>query len=352
MRKLVGARSSGGGFSRLMGSSLRRSLFGGTWSIVAPARSERPQGESVSSQSAAHRSCPFCDGNESETMPEVFALRPVGSDPNGPGWSLRVVPNKYPALEPLATQVTSATAAYEEITTATGFHEVVIDTPKHEGRLSGFSVAQLETILSVYQSRVDQFGRQPHVESVVLFRNDGAAAGATQVHPHTQILALPVIPCRVQRELEAAKEHVRVHGRCPTCEMVERQTSTGSLLVTENADFVAIASFASRFPYETWILPKAHAHGFGEASIATIHTLAIILKRILIAMESALGVFPFNLVLQTSPARLDALTARAFHWRLEIIPRLTIPSGFELGSDMFIVSVSPEDAAVKLRSFL
>jgi UDPglucose--hexose-1-phosphate uridylyltransferase len=132
--------------------------------------------------------------------------------------------------------------------------------------------------------------------------------------------------------------------------MLERERLDGRLFLTENADFAAMTSFACRFPYETWILPRIHAHSFARASAGAIGNLAIILKQVLGAMESALGVFPFNLILQTAPVRQDVSTADAFHWRLEIVPRLTIPSGLELGSDMFIVSLSPEDAAAKLRS--
>jgi UDPglucose--hexose-1-phosphate uridylyltransferase len=338
-----------GGGALMAAPTIRRTTLVGTWSIIAPGRSGRP-GLDAPAPDAARSGCPFCEGNEAETMAEVFALRPSGSVPNGPGWTVRVVPNKYPALRSPLPALPSVLPPYEE-TPGRGYHEVVIDAPDHR-RLSEFSVAQLEIVLSVYRSRIEWLSRQPGVESIWMFRNDGRAAGASQEHPHTQILALPLVPDRLRREIAAAAQHVKDHGRCPTCAILDREVPDGSLFLSENVNFAALVSFAGRFPYETCILPKAHGHDFAQMSSTEISSLAAMVGDLLRVMERALGAFPFNLVLQTSPVRQDASVARAFHWRIEILPRLSVPSGFELASDTFIVSLLPEDAATRLRAHL
>jgi UDPglucose--hexose-1-phosphate uridylyltransferase len=332
-------------------SSLRGSLFGRTWSIVSPARSERPQPVAAERLNTNHFDCPFCEGHEAETEREVFALRGPDSRPDGPGWTVRVVPNKYPALRPQAQCLASEADPFHE-DAARGFHEVIIETPEHDRRLAQFSRAQLETLLGVYRSRLHALSREPSVRSIALFRNEGAAAGASQAHPHSQILALPLVPSRLQGELAAAERHFHGQGTCLTCEMVEREVQHSKRLIHQNADFAALTSFAPRFPYETWIIPRSHAPDFGQTARPQLRNMASILKQVLSALESLLGPFPFNLVLQTVPMGEDGRAEGAFHWRFEILPRVTTPSGFELGSDVFIVSLPPEEAAGRLRSVL
>jgi UDPglucose--hexose-1-phosphate uridylyltransferase len=329
-----------------MTRSLRRVVLGRTWSIVAPARSRRPQ-PSGSARNAVQPRCPFCEGNEADTENEVFALRINGSSPNCPGWTLRVVPNKFPALLPGSQPVPAGSPLFDEVS-ATGYHEVVVDTPQHGLWLGEFSLRQLHTALTVYRSRVTTLARLPGVASVLLFRNEGHAAGASQGHPHTQILAVPVVPPRLESELIEAERYRRQHGRCCACDLLASELASGHRLIAQNDHFVAITSFAARFPYESWIVPRAHRHDFGTAADDDIPSLAHILKEVLCALETIIGRFAFNLVLQTAPVDQES-SAAAFHWRLEILPRISVPSGLELGSDVCIVSVAPEDAARDMR---
>jgi UDPglucose--hexose-1-phosphate uridylyltransferase len=329
--------------------SLRRSLFDRTWSIVSPVRSRRPQPGADRKRSPGV-DCPFCEGNESETEHEVFAVRREDSRADTPGWTIRVVPNKFPALSLHAPHISGPELLYQ--TAAHGFHEVVIETPQHELRLGQSSLQQLETILTVYQSRARILSGKPGVGSVVVLRNEGAAAGASQEHPHSQILALPLVPSRLAGELAEADRHFRERGRCPTCEMVDRERADARRVVVENADFIALTSFAPRCPYETWIVPRVHASDFRDADGHQLKSLASVLKQVLTALETAEGLFPYNLVLQTAPVEGSTEIERAFHWRLEVLPRLTTLSGFELGCDVFIVTVAPEEAAERLRAIL
>jgi UDPglucose--hexose-1-phosphate uridylyltransferase len=329
-------------------SVLRRSLSGLSWSIIAPERSSRPQVPTTRKVGEDPVRCPFCEGNESETEPEVFALRETES-PDGPGWTLRVVPNKFPALRSDASTHTLAASLHEQAP-ATGFHEVVIETPDHNRRMARFSLLELDAALAVYQSRVSILSHEAGVQSLALFRNDGIAAGATQLHPHTQILALPIVPGQLQADLDSAQRHYRARGQCQTCELVETSGRRNpSCLIAANADFIAVASGAARFPYETWIVPKLHSHDFRECRRDHLRSLAEMLGRVLGALESTVGSFPFNLVLHTAPMCVSRPIPEAVHWRLEILPRLTTPSGLELGFGVYIVSVPPEEAARRLR---
>jgi UDPglucose--hexose-1-phosphate uridylyltransferase len=321
---------------------LRQGMFGRTWSVVSTARSRRPH-------SALSSTCPFCAGNEGETEREVFALRRADSRPDTSGWSLRVVPNKYPAL---LNHVDLSFFEQHPFVEAAGrgFHEVIIETPDHEGRFSRSSAEHLHTVLAVYQQRLRVLSREPSVQSVAVVRNEGREAGASQDHPHSQVFAFPQVHSRLAYEVDHGGRHFEAEGRCLTCTMIEQEIGRGRRLVACTDDFVALASFAPRFPYELWILPRVHGHDFASEGDDRIRGLAAMLKRVLVALEGALGTFPYNLVLLTSPLRTSSsLVQSAFHWRFEILPRLSTPSGLELGCDMFVVSVSPEDAAVRLR---
>lgn len=332
-------------------SALRRSPFSPAWSLVAERRSERPMDTEPKGQAPAGGPvCPFCQGNEHETEREVFAVRPHG-DPDGPGWTIRVVPNRFPALTPGGAGFEAGGDLYAA-RAARGFHEVVIDSPDHECTLATLPVEQIELLLRVYQMRLRVLSARRGVRTIALFRNEGRLAGASQVHPHSQILALPLVPALLASEVAGARAHVRRHGQCRSCAMLAREKADGRRLVLEASRFMVVTSFAPRFPGEAWILPARHGHDFADAGDGEVTELAQVIKRLGAAYERAFGAMPMNLVLQTAPVRANAAAARAFHWRFEILPRLSVPSGFELGFGVFIVSHSPESAAARLRDAL
>lgn len=329
--------------------SLRCALFNPTWSILAQERSDRPQ----PFESGAERAtpvCPFCEGNEHETASEVFAIRRAETRPDEPGWTVRVVSNKFPALGWRLPNTLTTGSAHHQVIDAVGVHEVVIDSPEHDRQIGQFLLRHCQTVLDVYRSRLLALTNSPDIRSVALFRNVGRAAGASQEHPHTQILALPIVPARLQHEIDATHRYFCAHGRCITCDMLRHDLAEIGRLVARNDHFAAVTSFSPRFPYETRIVPSSHSDDFRELSRGQIPALAVILKQVLSALETALGSFPFNLVLQTAPLLTSRAVEQAFHWRIEILPRLTIPSGLELGHSVFIVSVTPENAARTLRA--
>ena len=344
--RLDRCRASG----RVMGrSSLRRALLNPTWSIIAPDRSKRPRPLDLEAERSSPV-CPFCEGNESETASEVFAIRRHGTQPDQPGWTVRVVPNKYPAVSERPAKGLVIASAPHEALPAFGVHEVVIYSPDHDRQISLFPTGHIETALKVYRLRLLALTTDSAIKSVALFRNVGKAAGASQEHPHTQIVALSFVPSRLQQEVDAAERYLRHHERCITCDILRQELRDTRHLIVQNPHFVAVTSFSPRFPYETWIVPKSHSHDFRECSNSHISHLAAVVKQVLTGFEVSLGRFPFNLVLHTAPVQRSSVIEQAFHWRLEILPRLTIPSGFELGHGVFIVSVPPEEAASTLRA--
>ena len=334
-----------------MARTIRQGPFRDLITIVAPGRSRRSHTPVRTQFGETGKICPFCEGNEDQTLEEVFALRPTATAPNRPGWAVRVVPNRYPAVTRGSASVLTSQGLHQQAR-AVGVHELVIDTPVHTSRLTEFSVEKLQAVLAVYRARLDVHARTSGIRFIVLFRNDGRAAGASQDHPHSQILALPLVPPAVQRELAAAEEHLRIRNRCVTCEVLESESRDGPRVITRNGSFVAMTSFSGRFPYECFITPAFHAHDFRDTGDEQLRSLAEILKGILAGLELVLGRFSYNLMLQNCPPSSTFAGEHAFHWRLEILPRLSVPSGVELATDVYINPLSPEEAARDLRSAL
>ncbi len=208
--------------------------------------------------------------------------------------------------------------------------------------------AEIHSVLRVYQRRLCALSQEPGVRFASLFRNEGRAAGASQEHAHAQILALPLVPPRVASELDATERYFRTTARCFTCDTIARELHDGSRVVVKSDAHAVVASFAPRYPYEVWVLPRYHFHDFARVADGELVELASLLRRTLIGLESVLGSFPYNLILQTAPT-VGGSHEQSFHWRFEIVPRTTIVSGFELGTDIHIVAQSPERAALRLR---
>jgi UDPglucose--hexose-1-phosphate uridylyltransferase len=307
-------------------SDIRQDPISGHWVIVAPERAKRdtdfsPEPPRVEPQSR----CPFCPGHEGDTPPEVYAVRDSGA-PNEPGWRVRVFPNLIPALDP-----------------ESGIHEVIVESANHDGVLARATPAQLEGVLGAWQHRVKAAALDPNVRAAAIFKNSGPAAGATKQHPHSQLMAIPFVPERLAAELDAGRRLRESSGQCPWCHLVR---DAGERTVAETTSFAALAPYASRFPYETWILPKSHESRFEECD--TIADLAVALRETLGRLDRSLGHPPFNAALMTAPFIDEA--AGHYHWRIEILPRLGGVGGFEWGTGCFINPVAPEEAARILRA--
>lgn len=321
-------------------TELRQDRTSGRWVLSAPRRAERPGATPVSPVAAQ---CPFCPGHEA-MLPEVIAEAPSQTPP---GWSVRVVPNKYPAMRPDAEAGPSHGEGFRAIAAA-GFHEVIVESPRHDADLTTLDDAQIETVVAVYRDRSRHLLSQPGVEAVILFRNRGTAAGASMRHPHAQAVALGFAPPTTSAWLTHARDHHRATGRCATCEEIEAERRSGARIVEETENFLAWAPFAAEHPCEVWIAPKGHAPSFAGTASPGLGEFARLMRRTLGRLKRALDDPPYNFAFDTADrANIDAPFA---HWRLRIAPKLAIWGGFELGTGMAINPSSPEADAERLRA--
>lgn len=320
-------------------SQLRQDPLTRDWVIVNPERARRPHdGERISSEA-----CPFCRGHESATPPEVDRIS------SGNDWAVRVIPNRYPALE--ADTVLETAPGYGRMAPGFGFHEVIVETPLHEATLATLPVAQLRLVLEMYLRRSRLLAaRHPDIRQIVLFRNQGRGAGTSLSHPHSQIVATPVVSPEVRRRVMDEIVCFDTTGRCGSCEMLERELAVGVRVVHESAAFVTVAPFASRSPYQLQIVPRRHCASFLDADAGLLDDLAAHLHGVSAALEEELGDPHYNLVVLSPP--VDQVHVHANHWLIELVPRLTTPAGFELGARITVNVVPPEKAAGELRSRL
>ncbi len=327
---------------------LRRDATSGRWVIIATDRAARPTDFTRPLEGGGDRDrCPFCPGRESETPPEIVALRPDGSPPNTPGWEVRVVPNKYPALRIEGVLAPTGAPLFEHMD-GVGAHEVIIETPEHDAHLGLLPPEWVAKVLWVYRERYVDLDRDPRFRYALLFRNHGRSAGASLSHPHSQLIALPVVPRQAEEELEVAREYFADHARCLYCDLLSAERQSGERLVYENDGFLVYEPYASRFPYETWVVPKRHAASFGEITDDELPTAADALRTALATLYRLLGNPPYNFIVHSAP--YDAAPGHFYHWHIEIIPRLTQVAGFEWGTGFYINVVPPEEAARQLRA--
>jgi UDPglucose--hexose-1-phosphate uridylyltransferase len=326
---------------------LRKDPITGRWVIIATDRARRPSDfirQPV--PPATPRLCPFCYGNEQKTPPEVLARRPEGSGPNQPGWSVRVVPNKFPALGIEGELNRQGEGMYDKMN-GIGAHEVIIESPDHMLTMAEMSDRQIEEVLWAYRERINDLRKDIRFRYIILFKNHGEAAGATLEHPHSQLIALPVIPKRVKEELDGAKLYFDFKERCVYCDIVRQETSAGVRVITETERLLVLAPWAPRFPFETWILPKRHESHFENSEDATRHNLAGVLRTTLRKIDKVLELPPYNFILHSAPLQDDHQLH--YHWHIEIIPKLTKVAGFEWGTGFYINPTPPEESAKFLR---
>jgi len=326
-------------------SEFRRDPLSGRWVIVAPERSARPTDFPVERRYGVGGFCPFCEGNEDKTPPEIFSIRKDGTAPNGPGWRVRVVPNRFPALQmedSLARQGDGLCRRMNGL----GAHEVIIESPRHVLSLCELDCAGVKEVFLTYRGRLRGLREDPRLAYGMIFKNVGAAAGATVEHSHSQLIATPVVPAMVRTELRNARKHHEAHGACLLCDILSAELAAGVRVVARGDHFVALAPFAARFPFETWVLPKAHVPHFEEHPAEALDDLAATLCGVLRRLDAALGSPAYNYLIHTSPfgRRFDAY----YHWHIEIIPCVTRVAGFEWGTGVYINPVLPESAAAFL----
>ncbi len=320
----------------------RKDPFSDRWVIIATERAGRPNDLRHSQHKDQVKCCPFCVGNEIET-PDATA---VFLDPRSGEWAVRVVPNKYPAV--IRDEVEHRNASGIHTTApAYGAHEVIIESPRHIERLTELSADDLRVVLAAYQDCFRRAARDPKLVYGLIFKNHGILGGASMAHTHSQFVTTSSIPTNVQQELDAAREYCLKGSRCLFCDLLETELDAGIRIVCQSSGFICFAPFASRFPYEVWILPREHSSRFELTPAGQLSELAEFFRNVLVKLDAALEQPAFNFWLHNAP--FDSATYDHYHWHIEIIPRITNVAGFEWGTGDFINTVSPEVAAELLR---
>ncbi len=322
---------------------LRKDPVLGRWVIIATERARRPSDFAAPAppEPGPARPCPFCPGNERETPPEI-TRRPAGNS----GWAVRVVPNRFPALDSGGEPVRRGAGIYDRIA-GVGAHEVVIETPDHDAGLADLGPDRLAVVLDVYRERAVALAGDPRLRYVLVFKNHGPGAGASLSHCHAQIIATPVVPVLVEEELAGAARYFEFRKRCVYCDVVRQELRDRSRLVYENDGFVVVAPFASRFPFETWLVPRRHFASFEELDPGLTGHLADALDRTLVRLRATLGDPDYNFFFHVAPG--NGPGPEHYHFHVELMPKLTRVAGFEVGSGFYINPVPPEDAARYLR---
>ncbi|MFZ5908029.1 MAG: galactose-1-phosphate uridylyltransferase [Nitrospirota bacterium] len=326
-------------------SELRRDPISGRWVIISVERGKRPTDFVSPSQRKRGGFCPFCPGNEYTTPSEIIAFRQEETKPNTPGWTLRVMPNKFPALQIFGELRKTGVGMFDKMN-GIGAHEVIVETPDHMLSLATMPLKAVEDALWAYSHRLADLRKDRRIKYVLIFKNEGDAAGASLEHSHTQLIALPIVPKLVLEETDLSKRYYDLKERCIFCDVINQELESRIRVVYENERYAALAPFAPRAPFETWILPKKHESVFSPPD-NSFALLADILQTVLKQIDRILDVPPYNFVLHTSPFS-DEINDY-YHWHIEIVPKLTKIAGFEWGSGFYINPTPPEESAKFMR---
>jgi len=322
--------------------------------IIAPERLHRPDCLQPKLRTAHHVSkCPFCEGNESLTPPEIFAIRTAGSFANEPGWKTRVVPNLYKAVQ-IETPHRHHYGLFEHHE-GFGAHEVIIDTPEHKTSMMQWNEEEVADWLRTLGERVADLRRDRRIVSVTLFKNEGAEAGATQPHSHTQLIGLPVIPSQRMAYHAHAARHFHAHGTSLLASVIEHEEGVGQRIVAKEGAFTAYCPYASAYPFEVIIGSKTRHEQIDELKEDDLASLAPLLLKVLSGIARELGCIAFNLEVSAPPLQeeslhgLSVLPGDICRFMIRIMPRIYRLGGFELATQMMINPVAPETAAKLLR---
>ncbi|MBI2915361.1 MAG: galactose-1-phosphate uridylyltransferase [Elusimicrobia bacterium] len=325
---------------------LRRDPIIGRWVIISTERGKRPTDYRIEEEPEMGRFCPFCEGHEDKTPPEILAYGDANREKNKSGWRVRVVPNKFPVLQIEGGINRHGDGMYDKMN-GIGAHEVLIESPQHNLEIPNLEDNRVEDIFWAFRDRIIDLRRDVRFEYILIFKNKGAAAGASLTHPHSQLIATPMVPVRVRQEIQGGKQYFEYKERCIFCDMVAQELASNVRVVAENDQFVAFEPFAARFPFETWILPKNHDSHFEDLQKSEALSLSKILKKVLTKIKIVLDDPPYNYIIHNSPLK-DAPLPH-FHWHIEIMPKLSKIAGFEWGTGFYINPTPPEEAAQFLK---
>jgi UDPglucose--hexose-1-phosphate uridylyltransferase len=324
----------------------RQNLVNNEWVIIATERAKRPE-DFLKDQPAKpplpefSATCPFCPGHEAQTPAALHTLPQAGS------WRVRVVPNKFAALKPDAPFQTEANGRFLKAT-GYGIAEVIIENPRHNLSLGTMDEAAVRDVVGVYKLRYLEAARQDRISFVNLFRNHGVRAGTSLAHPHSQLIAMPIVPPHVRNPIERGVRYFDTYSRCIACDMLAEEKRKAERVILESDAFLAYAPYASRTPFEVRVMPKRHQASFGEIEDRDLPDFAAVLRNVLARIHAGLGDPDYNFIIRSAPVGDER--SKSFHWYLLVIPRLTTPAGFEIGTGIYINIMYPERCAEFLRN--
>lgn len=324
---------------------LRYNILTNEWVIISTERAKRPdqfikKGSGKGPLPAFDPKCPFCPGNEKMTPPETYVT------PDSKNWRVRVSPNKFAALSYEGERVRTF-EGIRRLVTGVGIHEVIVETPAHNKTMGLLTDREVELIVQTYLNRFRFASADSRVEQVTIFKNHGEAAGTSLEHPHSQLVATPVITHQLRERLITSLKHFDEFGECIFCHVRDLEQKEGARVVLETEHFLSFVQFAAFTPFSMLIMPKRHMACFDELKDEEAADLAKNLRITLAKLYHGLANPDFNYVIRTAPAEYSG--AKYYHWYVSIIPRLTKTAGFELGSGMFINVSLPEENASYLR---
>jgi UDPglucose--hexose-1-phosphate uridylyltransferase len=325
-------------------SEFRQNPITKNWVLIAPTRGKRPdQYKTYSVMLGVPENdpkCVFCAGNE-HLNKEVLRIGADGKPTTGKDWEIRIIPNKFGALEH------SAVYRHKEFYishSGDGEHEVII-TRNHNEPVALQSIAVVELSIRTFIERIKTLSKNPELAYVQIFHNHGRDAGASIIHPHYQLLATPIVPPHIHDEILGCYHYYQNHGSCVYCDIIKEEIEVKHRLVHESEHFVVISAYASRSPFETWILPKRHGARFEDMSEEEIKHLSFVLKVTLGQLYTKLSDPPLNFYIHNMPSQHTQQSAheeRSFHWHLTIFPRITIWAGFEYATGIPVNPIAPE----------
>jgi UDPglucose--hexose-1-phosphate uridylyltransferase len=327
---------------------LRRDPIIDRWVIISTERAKRPIKRLPTIEEQEEKVvCPFCGGNEKFAPNEIFAVSSYYREKDTPGWDVRVVPNKFPALQ-IEGNLNKRGIGLYDVMNGIGAHEVIIETPEHNLHMANMTVEHIMKILYVYRERIKDLKNDVRLRYVLIFKNHGKEAGATISHAHSQLVALPILPKRVKEEMDGAKRYYEYRDRCIYCDIIAQEMYSQERIIIDERNYIALAPFAPRKPFETWIIPKKHTSHFMNISDVEIRSLAEVLLEILKKLNISLSNPPYNFIIHT--ADLQNPENDYYHWHIEIMPILTTNAGFEWGSGFYINPTPPEEAVKFLKN--
>jgi UDPglucose--hexose-1-phosphate uridylyltransferase len=328
-------------------SELRRDPIGGRWVIVDTDHPSKPEDFELEPFSWGGGTCPFCYGSESLTPPEIEVIRDPSTSPNTPGWQIRVVSNKFPALQIEGDLVRRGIGIYD-MSCGVGAHEVLVEAPYHKKDIPDLTDEEVANVISMLCRRAQDLHKDKRFKYIMIFKNYGPAAGASLEHPHTQIVALPMVPKNAVEELAGAKGYFDYRERCIFCDIIRQEIQEKERVVLENKYFISFCPFVSRFPFEIMIIPKNHNGFFCQMTNEEKPALASILRNTIAKLKNVFPNLAYNFMVHSAPINGDSDT-EYYHWHIELAPKLMRVAGFEWGTGFYIVPTPPELAAKILR---